>query len=314
MVGMAHRMRVWLVVTAGLLLVFGMGPSAGARQAQQEKQVFVTVMNLKTGSPVQGVTAAALAVKEDGKEQEILKVEPASGPMSVVLLADNTAAFIRFGKELKAAAQGFLATFMAGHAGSSAALWTFAGAPAPATKYLTDAAKLDEEAAKLKPRDAAGFTSGSDREGKDTATDREASLLYGVSEAAKELGKRTETRRVIVSFNAVTPLENSKVTKQQVAAELQKANVSWFAVTFADGGTSSPFRDNMMTEVLPYSGGFRMIVQDAAKLEPALKALADALTGQYVVTYKRASGSPKEVVVEVKGDGLRAYNPHWASK
>ena len=314
MAGTARRVFAGAFVTLGLLVLFGAWPSGATGQAANEKQVIVTVMNLRTSQPAQGLTAAAFSVKEDGADREIVKVEPFTAPMSVLLLADNTEAFVRFGKELRTAAQSFLAAFMAGHADSSAALWTFAGAPGAVTKFLTDATKLGEEAGKLKPRDAAGFTSAKDREGKDTATDREASLLYAVSEGAKELGKRTEMRRVIVSFNAVTPLENTKVTKQQVAVELQKANVSWFAVTFADGGTSSPFRDNMMTEVLPYSGGFRMTVQDVAKLEPALKALADALTVQYVVTYKRGSGSPKEIQVDTKVEGVRAFYPHWAPK
>ena len=43
-------------------------------------------MNLKTGNPMTGVTAADLVIKEDGKDREIVKVEPATGPVSVVLL------------------------------------------------------------------------------------------------------------------------------------------------------------------------------------------------------------------------------------
>ncbi len=304
MTGMAGRIRVWLVVTAGLLLVFGVGPSAGARQASQEKQVLVTVMNLKTGTPVPGVTAAALAVKEDGSEREILKVEPASGPISVVLLADTTSIFTPFVKELRASTQGFITAFMAKNAGSAISLWKFGGAGVAVTQFLEDAAKLNEEAAKLRPVDVVDKIS----------SEQGSNLLEGIVDGAKALGKRPGNRRVIVSFNAVTASEASKVQKSQVQSELQKNGAAWFGVTFADGGTGSPMRDSLMAETLPLSGGLRLTIQDVARLEAAMKALVDIVSAQYVVTYKRASGSPKEVVVEAKGEGLRAYNPHWAPK
>lgn len=286
-----------------LAIVVAAAGIAGFAQDSRDRQVVVTVMNLKTGQPVTGVTPAALTVREDGGDRAIVKVEPASAPMSVVLLADNTAAFIRYGKELRSAAQTFLGTFMAGHAGSAASLWTFSGAAVPATQFLTDAAKLGEEADKLRPRDIVS-----------RASDAESKLLEGVYDAAQALGKRPETRRVVVSFNAVTPLETSRLTKQQIQNELQKTGVSWFAVTFADGGSSSPLRDSIMTEVLPQSGGLRLTINDVTRLEPAMKVLADILSAQYVVTYTRPSGSPKEVQIEVKGEGLRAYYPRWAPK
>ena len=81
MVTTARRLRFWGVIAGGLLLVLGFSPAAGARQAQ-EKQIIVTVMNLKTGNPVTGVTAPALVIKEDGTEREIVKVEPATSPLS----------------------------------------------------------------------------------------------------------------------------------------------------------------------------------------------------------------------------------------
>ena len=264
----------------------------------------MTVMNLKTGQPVAGVTAAALTVREDGANREIVKVEPASGPMSVVLLADTTHAFTRYVKELRGAAQKFVSVFFARQPGSSAALWTFAGAGIPVTQFLNAPDKLTEESGKLRPVDVV----------ERITAEQESNLLEGVYDAAKALGKRAETRRVIVSFNSSTPLERSKLNPQQVQTELQKAGVSWFAVTFADGGASSPLRETVMTQVLPYSGGLRLTVNEVNRLEPAMQALADVLASQYVVTYTRASGSPKEVQIEVKGDGLRAFYPRWAPK
>jgi len=142
----------------------------------------------------------------------------------------------------------------------------------------------------------------------------ERGLLQAVTDAARELGKRPETRRVIVSFNAVTPGDGSKVTRKEIFNELGKAGVSWFAVSLVDGGSGSALRDKVMVEVLPYSGGLRLTVQDSTKLESAIRAIAETLASQYVVTYTRASGSPKEVQIDVKGDALRAFYAHWAPK
>jgi len=304
MVTTMRRVRFWGFIAGGLLLVPGFSPAAGARQDSQEKQIIVTVMNLKTGNPVSGVTAPALVIKEDGKDREIVKVEPAKSPLAVVLLTDTTSTFLNNVKELRDAATGFITAFMAKNAGSAVSLWTFGGAPVPVTQFLTDAGPLTAEAIKLRPRDVVERIS----------SEADSNLLDGVVEGSKALGKRSETRRVLVSFNKITAEEKSRAQKPQVLSELQKSGAAWFGVTLADGGTASSMRDSLMAEVLRTTGGLRLTIQEAARLEAAMKALADMLSTQYVVTYKRPSGSAKEVAMEVKGEGLGAFYSRWAPK
>lgn len=300
MARMTKNTGFWTVI--GLAALVALGSTAGATQSPDEKQILVTVMNLRTGNPIPGVTAASLGIKEDGKEREILKVEPASGPVSVVLLADTTDTMKVYQNELKGAARGFITAMMAKAPGSSISLWQFGGAGVPVTQFLTDAAALNEEAGKLRPRDVVSGVSAAG-----------SNLLEGVVDGAKALGKRPETRRAIVSYNTLTASEGSKVQKSQVVSELQKNGVAWYGVSFADGGTGSSMRDSMMTEVMPQSGGIRLNVKNAADLESTVKVLADIIGSQYLVSYKR-SGSAKEVLVEVKAEGARAYYPHWAPK
>jgi hypothetical protein len=173
----------------------------------------------------------------------------------------------------------------------------------PLTQFLTDPAALSAEAAKLRPVDVV----------RGTQSAAGSNLLEGVVDGAKALGKRTDTRRVIVSFNTLTASEGSKVQKSTVQSELQKNGVSWFAVSFADGGTGSPNRDSLMTELIPMSGGLRLTIRDVARLESNVKALGDIIGSQYLVTYRR-SGSAKDVAVEVKAEGARAFHPRWAPK
>jgi VWFA-related protein len=309
----ARRLRFWGFIAGGLLLVPGLSPTAGARQDAQEKQIIVTVMNLKTGNPVTGVTAPALVLKEDGKEREIVKVEPATSPVAVVLLADTTATFRNNVKELRDAATGFITAFTAKNAGSAVALWQFGGAVQPVTQFVTEAGALNSEAAKLRPQDAV-LADATGRAASRDATEADSLLLDAVVEGSKALTKRSETRRILVSFNKITADEKSRAQKPQVVAELQKSGVAWFGVTLADGGTASSMRDSLMAEVTRTSGGLRLTVQEAARLEAAMKALADMISTQYVVTYKRPSGSAKEVTMEVKGEGLGAFHSHWAPK
>jgi VWFA-related protein len=313
MVTTMRRLHFWGFIAGGLLLVPGFNSAAGARQSLQEKQIIVTVINTKTGNPVTGVTAPALVIKEDGTEREIVKVEPATSPMAVVLLADTTATFRNNLKELRDAAAGFITAFTAKNAGSSVALWKFGGAVLPVTQFVTDAGALNSEAAKLRPQDAV-LEDATGRAASRTADEAASVLLDAVVEGSKALAKRSETRKVVVSFNKITAEEKSRAQKPQVVSELQKSGAAWFGVTLADGGTASSMRDSLMAEVTRTSGGLRLTVQEATRLDAAMKALADMLSTQYVVTYKRASGSAKEVAIEVKGEGLGAFYSRWAPK
>ena len=297
------RIRIPIVAcTLGLGLVAGL--AALPVQDPKEKQIVVTVLDTRTSRPVAGLTAAGLSIKEDGQDRAIVKVEPAAAPMSVVLLADTTTSFTRYVRELRAATQAFLMPFMTARADANVALWEFGGAVVQLESFTTDSAKLSEAAGKLRPRDVVSGVS----------SEASSNLLTSVFDASRALGKRADTRRVIVSFNAATAAEAGKLTMQQIQNELQNNGVTWFAVTLNDGGTGSPMRDSAMTQALPYSGGLRITVADVTRLEAAMQAIAGLLAGQYAVTYKRPSGSPKQLLVETKGEGQRAFAQKYAPK
>jgi hypothetical protein len=293
----------WAAFAVGCTLVLGLGPLTAAPQDKTEKQIVVAIVSGAL-RPVTGVAAGDVTVKEDGQERKVLKVEPFTAPMSVVLLADTTNVFVRYKKELQASSKSFFSTFMAGHAGSSAALWEFGGAAMPVKGFTSDAAELDRAASSIEPKEEVARVT----------SEQKSALLTGVFDAANELAKRAETRRVIVSFNATTPLEIGKLTAKQIQEALEKANASWFGVVLQDGGTSSPMRETLMAEQIPASGGIKLSVKDPADLEGAVKALATVLNSQYVVTYSRPSGSAKQVEVTVNAPGVLVKTPKWAPK
>ena len=62
--------------------------AAGADQAAATRTVYVSAVDDK-GAPVKDITVADLAVKEDGKAREIVKVSRAEAPMRIAIIIDD---------------------------------------------------------------------------------------------------------------------------------------------------------------------------------------------------------------------------------
>src|SRR3954466_8178483 len=58
----------------------------------KERVAYVNAWDAKTHAPVTGLGPEAFAVREDGVKREVLRVEPATSPMPVAILVDNTQA------------------------------------------------------------------------------------------------------------------------------------------------------------------------------------------------------------------------------
>ena len=308
------RFRVPAIVGVAVLGC-GMAVAARAPQGGTEKHVIVTVLDAQTNKPVPGLPADAFAIREDNIDREIVKVEHATEPISLILLADTTSSFSKYLRDLRVGTQGFVKEFFDKNPGSSMALWEFGGADIPLVDFTTDAAKLDQAATKLFPK---GSMSEVDRTAAGSSLSGQnivgSALLEGIISASKKLAKRPETRRVIFSFNSDVSVEVSKMPGQQVQDEVQKADATLFAVSMAENASNGPLRDNVLNVLCPYSGGKRFTIGDITALESALKNVADVLASQYVVTYKRPGGSAKQVLVGVKRDGLKASTARWAPK
>jgi hypothetical protein len=328
----------WCTLVASVLLVVPAGtasttatPSSTAG-AREERQVVVTVTDTATLRPVRGLPASAFAIREDNLDREVLRVEPATAPLQVVLLADTTTAFTRFVQDLRLSAREFSRALLAASPGSSVALWEFGGADIPVVPFTSDPAALDDGADKLFPKGTLSNMSAAERGvaapppgasatqlatlgvsrysgGQDVTG---SNLLEAVIGASKALAERPRGRRVIVSFNADASVEASTVQGPAVQEEVRKAGVTWFAVSLNEKVANGPLRDNVMNVLCPLSGGLRQTIVDIAALAPALRNLADVLTSQYVVTYARPSGTPTQVLVGIRKEGLRAATFRWA--
>ena len=288
------------VLTTVVVLVCAVAVTARGPQGSNEKRIIVTVLDPQN-KPVPGLPADAFEIREDNINREIVKVERANDPLAVVLFADTTSAFAKYVRDLRVGTQSFVKEFFERNPGSSLGLWEFGGADIPIVEFTTEAAKLEQGATRLFPK-------GSIIEQNIVGS----ALLEGIVSASKKLAKRSETRRVIVAFNSDVSPEVSKMPGQQVQDEVQKADVTLFAVSMSEKSANGPLRDNVLNNLCPYSGGRRFTIVDISSLESALKNVADVLGSQYAVTYKRPSGSAKQVLVGIRREALKASTARWA--
>jgi hypothetical protein len=288
------------VPTTVAVLACAVGLTARVQQGSSEKRIIVTVLDAQN-KPVTDLPVDAFVVREDNIDRQIVKTEHASDPVAAVLFADTTSAFGKYVGDLRTGTQAFVKEFFEKNPGSSLGLSEFGSADIPIVALTSDAAKLNQGATRLFPK-------GSDQEVVGSA------LLEGIVSASKQLAKRSERRRIIVSFNTDVSVEVSKITGQQVQDEVQKADVTLFALSIHNNVANASLRDNVLNELCPYSGGKRFTIVDIASLESALKNIADVLGSQYAVTYLRPSGSAKQVQVGVRREGLKPATARWAPK
>src|SRR5829696_4949200 len=57
-----------------------------------ERVAYVSAWDAKTRAPITGLGADAFAVREDGVRREVVRVTPATTPMAVAILVDNSQA------------------------------------------------------------------------------------------------------------------------------------------------------------------------------------------------------------------------------
>src|SRR3954470_3045999 len=77
------------LIHCSMMLVMSVSlPAPAAEREPTPRKVYVTVMDSQ-GSPVTDLTAADFAVKEGGKEREIVKAEPATAKMRLAVLIEE---------------------------------------------------------------------------------------------------------------------------------------------------------------------------------------------------------------------------------
>jgi VWFA-related protein len=253
--------------------------------------VYVGVVDGK-GEPADGLRAEDFRVREDGVAREVLKAVPATEPLTVALLVDDSQTASPAIQMIREAMETFLKT-LEGKAEIS--LVTTGDRPTIVVDYTTDQKKLQNGAKRIFPRTGSG-----------------ADLLDAIVEVSKGMQKRKPKRPVIAVLMMDGSVEFGNRYYEQVLQELDKGGATLHVIAL--GQPSSSLSDELRNrnQVVALgterTGGRRDQVLALTAAAPQLNRLANELLHQYVVTYGRPDTliPPQKVEVTVTKPGLTA--------
>lgn len=264
-------------------------PASGIATAQaRQAQVYVSVLDSK-GEPVTDLTAADFRVREDGVEREVLKAGPATEPLTVALLVDDSQAQRPATPMIREA----LETFITALAGSEISIVTFGERPTIAVEYTTDQKKLLDGAKRIFPRQNAG-----------------AYLMDAIVDVSRGLQKRKAARPVIAVLMMEDGVEFSNRHYDNVLDELAKGGGALHVVSLGQtrGSLADEIRnrDQVVALGTERTGGRRDNVLALTGAAPKMKQLAQELLKQYVVAYSRPETliPPEKIEVTTTRKGL----------
>jgi hypothetical protein len=280
-----HRLAAGVVLLG--IAAFAAPTRLGA-QAQQ-RALYVTALD-KSGNPVAELQPSDVIVKEDDVTREVLRVEPATEPMQVAMLVDNSQAAERVIRDYRDALPAFVSALLADPTGAKhdIALVALAERPTILTDYTSDPARIQKAIERV-------FSSSGSA----------VYFLDGIIEVSQGITKRSNPRPVIVAIITEGP-DLSNRHFRQVLDPLRTSGAALHIVTI---GTPRNMEDdrNMVLDMGPkQSGGSFSTILLGTALNGRLKQLANEITHQFRVTYARPSRliPPDQVTVTSKRPDL----------
>lgn len=288
-------MKHWL-----LALLAGACLTCPATVAAQSKPTSLTISALDAkGEPVKELSVGDVTVKEDNVAREVLKVEPATEPLTVALLVDDSQALEGGVQFIRDAARTFVRT-LADRA--EIALITFGERPTIALDYSKDTRALETAVNRIFPRSGSG-----------------AYLLDALIETSRGLQKREAARPVIVVL-MLEDVEFSNRYYEQVLTEIEKSGAALHVVAIGqpDAGITNDEirnRNQVIAEGTDRTGGRRDQVLALSGTEPRMQQLANELLHQFTITYARPETliPPQRVEVSAARPRLTVRAPKRAS-
>ena len=294
--------RALTFTTFGLAVAFGAQSLASAAGVQaREGRVYITATD-RDGKPA-ALTPADLAITEDGRVREVLRVEKASGPLQIALLIDDSQAAQSAIHEIRTALRPFANKILAANPDSQIALITFGERPVLVTDYTNSHAQLERGINRIFARQGSG-----------------AYMLEAIVSAARGLAKREGDRSHIIVIGT-EGVEFSNDHYERVLDHLAESGAALWALTLTAGQRAEITEEVRNRNVVigrgtSVSGGRQDLVLANSAIPHSLDRLADTILGQYVVTYGRPDTlvPPKRIEVKVTKPGVRVLAPETAPR
>ena len=267
--------------------------AATARQASStERVLYVSVFDEKTRASVTGLRTTDFIVKEDGASREVLRVGPATTPMPIAVIVDNSQAAGDTIPDLRKALTAFLRDI---DGLGPVALITVADRPTVVRDYTTDQKQLQDAAKRVFAAPQSGAT-----------------LLDAIPETSKGLERRESDRAAIVVVTTEN-VEHSNRQYRDVLDDLKKSGAMLHALVLtSQGGSSLDDASRNRASVLDLgprnSGGVRFDVVTSMGFEGRMQELAKILKSQHQVVYARPERliPPEKIEVTAAKAGLTA--------
>ena len=236
-----------------------------------ERVLYVNVWDEATRAPVTGLGPEAFNVREDGTRREVTRVTPATSPMSVAIVIDNSQAATPTIADLRKALTAFVKAL---DGIGPIALISVADRPTILRDYTTDPKQLHDAVNKVFALPGSGAT-----------------LLDAIVEVSQGLAKR-ETDRAALVIVTGEHREYSNRHYQDVLEGLAKGGAQMHALVLTGpGGTALNDEARNRASVLDLgpkaSGGTRMDVLTSQAFDVKLMELAALLKSQHRVVYAR---------------------------
>lgn len=236
-----------------------------------ERVLYVSVWDEKTRAPITGLGTDAFAVREDGLAREVLRVTPATSPMSIAIVVDNSQAATPTIADLRRALSAFVKAL---DGMGPVALISVADRPTILRDYTTDQKQLQDAVGRVFAMPGSGAT-----------------LLDAVVEVSKGLATRESDRAAMVIITGENR-EFSNRHYRDVLEELAKGGAQMHALVLnGPGSTSLNDEARNRASVLDLgpkaSGGTREDILTSQSFEMKLQELAAILKSQHRVVYAR---------------------------